>query len=73
MKTVKFSEQEINMLRDIFNKSGELLNRLGFKLDGKASERNAINKEPTQREKIKNYDALLSTGKKNIKPKHLQK
>ena len=51
----------------------EILNRFGFGLDSNASERKAVEKEPTQKERIKNYDEVLSSGKKNSKPKHLKK
>lgn len=73
MKTVNISEKEIECLREHLMKANEILNRLGFGLDGDASERKAIKKEPTQKEKVNNYLEVLSTGKKNIKPKHLQK
>jgi len=70
---MEISKQDIKMLRDIYNKSGELLKRLGFGLDGDASERKAIKKEPTQKEKVNNYLEALSSGNKNSKPKHLRK
>ena len=66
-----FTNQDIKMLRDIYKKSGELLTRLGFGLDSEIKV--AVKKEPTQKERIKNYDEILSSGKKNSKPKHLQK
>lgn len=65
---MEISNQDIKMLRDIYNKSGELLKRLGI-LDGGASESKAIKKEPTKKEKVGNYLEVI--GQKNTKPKHL--
>jgi len=65
---MEISNQDIKMLRDIYNKSGELLKRLG-KLDGDASESKAIKKEPSKKEKVDNYLEVI--GQKNTKPKHL--
>jgi hypothetical protein len=70
---MEVSVKEIKCLREHLMKANEILNRLGFGLDGDASERKAIKKEPTQKEKVNNYLEVLSTGKKNSKPKHLQK
>jgi hypothetical protein len=70
---MQISKVEVQMLRDIYKKSGELLDRLGFGLDGDASERKAIKKEPTSKQRLNNYLEILTTGKKNSKPRHLQK
>lgn len=71
MKTL--SIKELKCLREHLMKANEILNRLGFGLDSEASERKAVKKEPTQKQRIKNYDEVLSSGKKNTKPRHLQK
>jgi hypothetical protein len=73
MVKMEISNQDIKMLRDIYNKSGELLKRLGFGLDGNSPTNTAVKKEPNQKQRIKNYDEILSSGKKNSKPKHLLK
>jgi hypothetical protein len=70
---MEVSAKEIKCLREHLMKANEILNRLGFGLDGNASERKAIKKEPTQKERINNYAEILSTGKKNSKPRHLRK
>ena len=70
---MEVSPKELKCLREHLMKANEILNRLGFGLDGNASERKAIKKEPTQKERINNYAEILSIGKKNSKPRHLQK
>lgn len=70
---VHIPAKELKCLREHLIKADEILKRLGFGLDSNASERKAVKKEPTQKERIKNYDEALSSGKKNAKPKHLQK
>lgn len=70
---VQIPTKELKCLREHLKKADEILNRFGFGLDSNASERKAVEKEPTQKERIKNYDEVLSSGKKNSKPKHLKK
>lgn len=65
--------KEIKCLREHLMKANEIINRLGFGLDGNLPANIAVKKEPTQRQRIKNYTEALSSGKKNSKPKHLQK
>lgn len=68
---MEVSVKEIKCLREHLKQANEILNRLGFGLDSEIKV--AVKKEPTQKERIKNYDEVLSSGKKNSKPKHLQK
>jgi len=70
---MEVSVKEIKCLREHLMKANEILNRLGFGLDGNASERKAIKKEPTQKERKNNYSELLNSNSKYQKPKHLQK
>lgn len=68
---IQIPAKELKCLREHLMKADEILNRLGFGLDSEVKA--AVRKEPTQKERVKNYDEVLSTGKKNSKPKHLQK
>jgi hypothetical protein len=73
MVTVQIPAKELKCLREHLMKAEEILNRLGFGLDGNSPTNIAVKKEPTNKQRIKNYDEVLSLGKKNSKPKHLQK
>lgn len=70
---MEVSAKEIKCLREHLMKANEVLNRLGFGLDGGVSERKAVKKEPTQKERVSNYAKLLESNTKYQKPKHLQK
>ena len=45
----------------------------GVILDGGTSNRTAVKKEPTQKERVNNYAELLDSKGKYQKPKHLRK
>lgn len=70
---MEVSIKEINCLREHIKQATEILNRLGFGLDGGTAKRTAVKKEPAKKERLRNWDEVLSLGKKNSKPKHLQK
>ncbi|EKT3963850.1 hypothetical protein RYR30_002249 [Flavobacterium psychrophilum] len=70
---MEVSEKEIKCLREHLKKANEILNRLGLSLDGNASERKAVKKEPTKKERVNNYSELLNANSKYKRPKHLQK
>jgi hypothetical protein len=67
---MQVSANDIKCLREHLTKANEILHRLGFGLDGGASEGKAVKKEPTVAQRKKNWAEALETGKK---PKHLQK
>ena len=67
---MQVSEKDIKCLREHLIKANEILHRLGFGLDGGASESKAVKKEPTAAQRRKNWEEALSTG---TKPKHLRK
>jgi len=69
---IQIPAKELKCLREHLMKADEILNRFGFGL-GSEMEKVTVRKEPTQKERIKNYDEILSSGKKNVKPRHLQK
>lgn len=68
---IQIPAKELKCLREHLIKADEILKRFGFGLDSNVKV--AVRKEPTQKEKAKNWDEVLSSGKKNSKPKHLQK
>jgi hypothetical protein len=68
---MEVSAKEIKCLREHLKKANEILSRLGLGLDSNASERKAVKKEPTKKERIGNYSDVLNG--KYQKPKHLQK
>jgi len=73
MEKVTISVKELKCLREHLMKADEIITRLGLNLDGGASERKAVKKEPTQKERKNNYSELLNSNSKYQKPKHLQK
>ncbi len=68
---IQIPAKELKCLREHLMKADEILKRFGFGLGSEIKV--AVKKEPTQKERINNYAEILSTGKKNSKPKHLQK
>lgn len=70
---ISISTKDLNALGEALKTANEIFNRYGFNLDGDASERRAIRKEPSQKQKVNNYAEILDLGKKYSKPKHLKK
>jgi len=73
MKQIIISEEDNKCLRECLKTIENILSGGGLNLGGGASDRKTIKKKPTQKERVKNYDEILSLGKKNSKPRHLRK
>lgn len=70
---VQIPTKELKCLREHLKKAYEILDRLGFGLDGRLQQIEAVKKEPTQKQRVNNYSKLLESNTKYQKPKHLQK
>jgi hypothetical protein len=74
-KMISVPEEDLNVLRETFQRAGEIFASLGLNLDGKASVRIAVKKKPrqTKQQGIDKYKNLISSGVSITKPIHLKK
>ena len=74
-KMISIPEEDLNVLRETFQKANKILSSLGFNLDGQASERKAIKRKPRQSKAqgIEKYKNLITSGASIKKPEHLKK
>lgn len=70
---ITISDEENKCLRECLKTIENILSGKGLNLGSRASERKTAKREPTKKERAKNWDEVLSSPKKNSKPRHLQK
>ena len=73
MKEIVITAKQNKCLREHLNAIADIVGGKVVFSDGLASERKAVSKEPTQRQRIENYGAVLDSTGKYKKPKHLAK
>lgn len=73
MKRIILTVEENKCLRECLKTIESILYGRGLSTGGGIVKKEAVKKEPTQKQRVNNYTELLSSGSKYQKPKHLQK
>lgn len=73
MRKVVLTIEENKCLRECLKTIEGILDGKGLSIDGGTSTRTAVKKEPTKKERVRNYAELLDSKGKYQKPKHLRK